>query len=1176
MSTAVVVVDSDSDNEALSTAGDKEKRKKMIDSLTPYGFDKKRVLEAVRKFTSVEEAFSWLMEPATVTAPDVPHYGVSTMLSFDGDMEMYVSGASSSLQLGALPKAGSHVPFNPTLVDLCQSSVDGINSGISSTSVPLLTNSLVSSSNVQDAIRRGAGVAASTTAMAMSQPTPLVSGETLRGVQAVDLTDSPPPLRPKKRAHPHVAATSSIRPTLSFAAAAHHERSRQKKPPSERCLACRMSVQAKYVVEMDFCRHNVCVPCLRVLVESHADRSRSMKRLQQLWPEQFLPKLPSSSPQRLRHSPVTRRTSFLFAKSGSPLPSPAPSPSPPVLTLSASASVDTMVDGDNLYTACASNLLVAPFECPVGGCRAPISWPHIEDILGSTAWQEFTEQCMSHYIELTDLGDQAKEVWVPCPSCQQPLSADAIPVTLPDGQDISKLSVLDMKVELQKRGLKRSGGRAALLERLRGTLKRAASGFFCEPPMLRCTNRLCQLLACPLCSHVQAGTPSPSSKGRASAASKVAVNCQTHTACPSAQLFSAIVLCKRLNTVLHLDTSTDTALAVAAKKKKKPLVSTSSGIGYSGSQQEKAGGSSREADEAREREVEADSQYQSVIVMLNKNLVALSENAKKGSQGCAQNKTMDSSDDLQIVSEVNTTSSDVVAHPVLYAVMRQELLPALSWYLHNDSIADVAQRSGVYESLLDLLCSMLDDWNYLWLLDESVPDEDGDKRDSIVALLQQLHTQAKVLLSVGSRDSQLPKSNVGTKVRPPAHSREGKKGKGPGEASGFDGSDKNELTENLRMANKVTEVYTKIQQTLETAKATRLRQSALLRRTEVINLTCDDEGHAGDGCWPSAKRRKPPFGQTTEQADATSQLEAVATPTQLLERLKKEAARKREQEYVDTLSKLRFASTDIFTDSHVFYKEARQLAQKTVVPERMMRICKEVAALSTSLPLSYNSSVFLRMDDDRNDVMKALVIGPEDTPYANGLFEFDIFLPATYPNSPPCFRLVTTNHGKVRFNPNLYACGKVCLSLLGTWQGPSWDPKKSTLLQVLISIQAMILVPDPFFNEPGFENTRLSPHGKWSSENYNARIREATVRFGMSHQLSATKSIFAPVIRQHFKLKGDVISKQLEDWTQRATVPPRPSNTIVFEGGVGTSEASMKAAVRTFNDHLSLLKPIEL
>lgn len=44
---------------------------------------------------------------------------------------------------------------------------------------------------------------------------------------------------------------------------------------------------------------------------------------------------------------------------------------------------------------------------------------------------------------------------------------------------------------------------------------------------------------------------------------------------------------------------------------------------------------------------------------------------------------------------------------------------------------------------------------------------------------------------------------------------------------------------------------------------------------------------------------------------------------------------------------------------------------------------------------------------------------------------------------------------------------KVCLSLLGTWQGPGWIAGQSTLLQVLISIQSLILCEEPYLNEPG-------------------------------------------------------------------------------------------------------------
>ena len=46
----------------------------------------------------------------------------------------------------------------------------------------------------------------------------------------------------------------------------------------------------------------------------------------------------------------------------------------------------------------------------------------------------------------------------------------------------------------------------------------------------------------------------------------------------------------------------------------------------------------------------------------------------------------------------------------------------------------------------------------------------------------------------------------------------------------------------------------------------------------------------------------------------------------------------------------------------------------------------------------------------------------------------------------------TTGGGAVRFNPNLYQEGKVCLSLLGTWdgaQGEQWNQDTSTILQVM-------------------------------------------------------------------------------------------------------------------------------
>jgi len=76
-------------------------------------------------------------------------------------------------------------------------------------------------------------------------------------------------------------------------------------------------------------------------------------------------------------------------------------------------------------------------------------------------------------------------------------------------------------------------------------------------------------------------------------------------------------------------------------------------------------------------------------------------------------------------------------------------------------------------------------------------------------------------------------------------------------------------------------------------------------------------------------------------------------------------------------------------------------ATAQTVRGRMTRIASEVTSLSTNLPVESGSSIFVRVDEDRPDVIKALIVGPEETPYENGLFEFDILLPLTYPQSPP-------------------------------------------------------------------------------------------------------------------------------------------------------------------------------
>jgi len=93
-------------------------------------------------------------------------------------------------------------------------------------------------------------------------------------------------------------------------------------------------------------------------------------------------------------------------------------------------------------------------------------------------------------------------------------------------------------------------------------------------------------------------------------------------------------------------------------------------------------------------------------------------------------------------------------------------------------------------------------------------------------------------------------------------------------------------------------------------------------------------------------------------------------------------------------------------------------------------------------------------------LLKVLITGPAETPYANGCFEFDVYFPPDYPNSPMLINLETTGRHTVRFNPNLYNDGKVCLSVLNTWHGrpeEKWNAHTSSFLQVSSSRQKIKL-----------------------------------------------------------------------------------------------------------------------
>ena len=132
------------------------------------------------------------------------------------------------------------------------------------------------------------------------------------------------------------------------------------------------------------------------------------------------------------------------------------------------------------------------------------------------------------------------------------------------------------------------------------------------------------------------------------------------------------------------------------------------------------------------------------------------------------------------------------------------------------------------------------------------------------------------------------------------------------------------------------------------------------------------------------------------------------------------------------------------------------------------RIMSEIRELIKDKFDNGELDIFVKSDENDITNMYILIIGTKNTPYYGGFYYFKVKYPTSYPNDPPKVTFFSSD-GHIRFNPNLYVNGKVCLSILNTWDGPSWTPCY-TIKSVILSIQSMVMNEEPLCNEPGYEN----------------------------------------------------------------------------------------------------------
>lgn len=149
-------------------------------------------------------------------------------------------------------------------------------------------------------------------------------------------------------------------------------------------------------------------------------------------------------------------------------------------------------------------------------------------------------------------------------------------------------------------------------------------------------------------------------------------------------------------------------------------------------------------------------------------------------------------------------------------------------------------------------------------------------------------------------------------------------------------------------------------------------------------------------------------------------------------------------------------------------KRMAGFSSSSLPPQAKGRLSKDIMrAMDSSIK---EQGICYTFDDTDMTEGWALIQGPDNTPYEGCFLRFHFRFPDDYPFSPPKVRFETSD-GKTRFHPNLYIDGKVCLSILGTYSGPSWSGTQS-LTSVLLSLVGL-LDDNPLTHEPAYEKGTL-------------------------------------------------------------------------------------------------------
>ncbi|TVU17595.1 hypothetical protein EJB05_33639, partial [Eragrostis curvula] len=338
------------------------------------------------------------------------------------------------------------------------------------------------------------------------------------------------------------------------------------------------------------------------------------------------------------------------------------------------------------------------------------------------------------------------------------------------------------------------------------------------------------------------------------------------------------------------------------------------------------------------------------------------------------------------------------------------------------------------------------------------------------------------------------------------------------------------------------------------------------------NVTADSRGNGHDAADVSGGKARTPV--VSSVAQGLMRLESVAQQSNgdgsetivIEEEVDNSVCAEKSSANARGDALLHFPQFDVVEQSppdHYFLKETEQGIGGG--KNWIKTVQKEWKILENNLP----DTIYVRAFEDRMDLLRVAMVGAVGTPYQDGLFFFDLQLPPTYPAVPP---QVHYRSFGLKLNPNLDESGTVCLSLFDTFDGEGvelWSPEMSTILQVVVSIQGLVLTAQPFYNESANEKYLGTPDGARNEVVYAEDTCLVTLRT-MLNVLRRPPAGFEELVRSHFRRRGRFVLRTCEAYLGKAcpvgTLDEEANATEVSSGR--TCSAGFRLSLNRFMPRL--------